>query len=245
MDAVREFSDEMAETQSAGDLYAGLTRCGEGLGFAYITYLAVSVPGQDRPDGSFPFLVSSYPPGWVARYQRKNFLRADPVVLNAMTKLRPLVWGGEDGLGSLDRKQRRVLGEAREYGIHGGVTVPVHGPGSELGLLTVARDHGGRTVRQAGPALMQALLEIGLQTHMAVTRRLMTRTPPAHRGLTDQERHCLEWTARGKTSWEISVILGRAEATVNFHLKNAVAKLNARNKCSAAAKAVAHGLIDL
>lgn len=63
--------------------------------------------------------------------------------------------------------------------------------------------------------------------------------------LTDRERLCLRWTAMGKTSWEISRILDRKEATVNFHLKNAVAKLNVSNRCQAAVVAVRDGLIDL
>jgi len=53
----------------------------------------------------------------------------------------------------------------------------------------------------------------------------------------------LRWTADGKTSSEISCILNIAERTVNFHINNVVAKLNAANKTSAAIKAAMLGLL--
>lgn len=66
-----------------------------------------------------------------------------------------------------------------------------------------------------------------------------------HKGITQRELECLDWTARGKTSWETAVILGISENTVNFHLKNALRKLDANNKCHAIAKAMARGIVRL
>jgi len=63
--------------------------------------------------------------------------------------------------------------------------------------------------------------------------------------LTNRESQCLEWTAKGKTSWEISVILGMAEGTANFHLRNAGVKLGANNRTHAVAKAMEQGLLKI
>ena len=43
--------------------------------------------------------------------------------------------------------------------------------------------------------------------------------------LTQREKTCLQWAAVGKTSWEMGVILGLTERTVNFHIHNACRKL--------------------
>jgi len=59
--------------------------------------------------------------------------------------------------------------------------------------------------------------------------------------LTGREREVLRWVAGGKTSWEISVILRISERTVKFHLVEASRKLNAVNRTSAVAKALARG----
>ena len=54
--------------------------------------------------------------------------------------------------------------------------------------------------------------------------------------LTSREQSCLNWAAHGKTSWEISIILGITERTINFHFQNAYAKLgiSKRSELSAA-----------
>lgn len=62
--------------------------------------------------------------------------------------------------------------------------------------------------------------------------------------LTNRETECLSWTAAGKTSWEISVILGISESTATFHLRNASIKLKASNRTHSVAKALHLGLID-
>ncbi|MFA6607198.1 MAG: helix-turn-helix transcriptional regulator, partial [Sphingomonas sp.] len=39
--------------------------------------------------------------------------------------------------------------------------------------------------------------------------------------LTDRQRDCVLWVARGKSDWEISLILGVSEETVARHIKQA------------------------
>lgn len=47
----------------------------------------------------------------------------------------------------------------------------------------------------------------------------------------------------GKSSWEIGVILRVSENTVNFHLKNAMRKLETNSRTHCLAKAIRPGLI--
>jgi len=61
--------------------------------------------------------------------------------------------------------------------------------------------------------------------------------------LTTREKECILWTAEGKTACEIATILIISEATVVFHLKNVIKKLNVANRSQAVAKAVLLGLI--
>jgi DNA-binding response OmpR family regulator len=63
--------------------------------------------------------------------------------------------------------------------------------------------------------------------------------------LTDRETEALTWSARGKTSDEIAVILGLSRRTVDFHLDNARAKLGVATRIEAVATAVAAQLITL
>lgn len=63
--------------------------------------------------------------------------------------------------------------------------------------------------------------------------------------LSRREREILHWVAYGKTSYEISIIVGLSERTVNFHVANVVSKLNAANRTHAAVKAALMGLINV
>lgn len=62
--------------------------------------------------------------------------------------------------------------------------------------------------------------------------------------LTEREAEVLRWVTDGKTSWEISRILGVSERTVKFHLTNLFAKLDVATRSQAAAKAVRMGLVS-
>ncbi|HUT48376.1 MAG TPA: helix-turn-helix transcriptional regulator [Alphaproteobacteria bacterium] len=75
--------------------------------------------------------------------------------------------------------------------------------------------------------------------------RLLTRRNEQLINLTAREAECLKWTARGKSSWQISQILSLSERTVNFHLSNAMQKLSTQNRTHAVAKALYQGLINI
>jgi DNA-binding NarL/FixJ family response regulator len=62
--------------------------------------------------------------------------------------------------------------------------------------------------------------------------------------LNDREVQSLTWSARGKTSTEIAVILGLSKRTVDFHIENACRKLNVATRIEAAVKASSGRLIE-
>ncbi|PLC50479.1 helix-turn-helix transcriptional regulator [Pollutimonas subterranea] len=61
--------------------------------------------------------------------------------------------------------------------------------------------------------------------------------------LTDRELTCLRWAAVGKTSWEVGVILGLTERTINFHVHNACQKLGVHGRQAAITAAFQSGLM--
>lgn len=61
--------------------------------------------------------------------------------------------------------------------------------------------------------------------------------------LSSREVEVLQWTGDGKTSAEVSEILNISERTVNFHIGNAMTKLNAANKTAAVVRAAILGML--
>ena len=63
--------------------------------------------------------------------------------------------------------------------------------------------------------------------------------------LSERECEILRWTALGKTSDEVAMILGLTTRTVNFHITRILVKLDSKNKIQAAVKALRLHLIHL
>jgi LuxR family transcriptional regulator len=61
--------------------------------------------------------------------------------------------------------------------------------------------------------------------------------------LSPREIEVLKWTGDGKTSSEISDIIHISERTVNFHIGNAITKLNTPNKTAAVIRAAMLGIL--
>jgi DNA-binding CsgD family transcriptional regulator len=61
--------------------------------------------------------------------------------------------------------------------------------------------------------------------------------------LSPRQREVLMWSAEGKTTWETSIIMKCTEATVNYHLRQVIRKLDATNKTHAVSRALHLGLI--
>lgn len=74
---------------------------------------------------------------------------------------------------------------------------------------------------------------------------LRTKSNAIGCSLSSRESEVLTWTAEGKTTWETAQILSLSESTINFHLRRAMKKLGAANKCNAAAMAISQGMISL
>lgn len=72
------------------------------------------------------------------------------------------------------------------------------------------------------------------------------RGEPAPRSaeeLTEREKEVLHLVSRGATNREVAEQLGISESTVSYRMKNILAKLHARNRAEAAARAVQEGVV--
>ncbi|MEW6586703.1 MAG: LuxR C-terminal-related transcriptional regulator [Nitrospirota bacterium] len=83
--------------------------------------------------------------------------------------------------------------------------------------------------------------------HQALGRCLAVyeQVPRGHNCLSCRETEVLKWLKEGKSTWDISVILGISERTVKFHTSNIMQKLDASTRTHAVAIAIEQGLIDI
>lgn len=205
----------------------------------YATDLPLANAGRSQ------FTLGGYPPAWVARYLERDYLQLDPIVAHCHDRSTPLLWQDVQPVGRLagnphQRRIRQMFGEASEFGLGAGISVPLHGPGVAWGLMSFAAE------AQAGMLLADRLPQLHLVahfTHEAARRFARPGLPARLPSLTRRERECLFWASQGKTSWEIGQLLVIAERTVIFHLQNAAQKLGVCGRQAAVARAISLGMI--
>jgi DNA-binding CsgD family transcriptional regulator len=130
--------------------------------------------------------------------------------------------------------------ECRKFGVHSGITIPLHGPGTEVELISLSmRD--GKPRSDFGTSLIYAVT-VQYWSRFGELGRIGYAEIPH---LTGKEIECLKWCKEGKTNWEIGEILLTSEKTVEFHVSNAIRKLGACNRITAVVMGIKHGLISL
>ena len=234
-------ADIQAFTQAttADEITALCRAFGERLGFNAFVY-ALRIPTK-LVDAQL-VIHQTYPVAWTEHYLEHRYYDVDPVLEYCTTNFTPLTW---------DRVQREpgseaasMMNMAEDFGLRAGVSMPVHSPFGELGILSFAIDQGTRDAQQTALAAVPHVQLLSAYLHEAVRRveRLAVSAPEAE--LTMRELECLRWVADGKSSWAIGQIMSLSERTVNFHIERAMGKLNVCNRQHAVAKAIVSGLLQ-
>jgi LuxR family quorum sensing-dependent transcriptional regulator len=83
-----------------------------------------------------------------------------------------------------------------------------------------------------------------MYAHNAIISLREGRKRQSVKRLAPREIECLKWTAAGKSTWDISEILGLSERTVRQYIDGASRKLGAVNRPQAVAEALRHSLIS-
>lgn len=231
---IRERLDAAASLE---DLQGAMSRAVDQLGFAHFTYLLVRRP---EAAGS-TYYFSTYPKSWTDHYEERRYVRADPVMLDAQSSRLPFQWRGESIRRRASKLQLRIFDEAGDFAIRDGMTIPIHGPGGEFAVMSATPSGAGSFDRLFGASQYDMHL-LALHCHGAVGRLLAPGDATPVR-LSPRERECLQWSARGKTAWEVGEILKLSQGTVAWHLNNAKSKLGVYSKSHAVVKAVMLGLI--
>lgn len=182
-------------------------------------------------------LHTTYPEDWVAHYYEANYFAVDPVL-----KAENFVNGHLPWNDRLFSDAPELWSAARDHGLRKGITQCQMLPNRALGFLSVSR-HNVRSRPQDEDDTelrLQVLLDLSLSS---LLRLEDAEVMPKEMKFSKREMEILKWTADGKTSAEISIILSISENTVNFHQKNMQKKFNAPNKTQIACYAAAIGLI--
>jgi DNA-binding CsgD family transcriptional regulator len=211
-------TEELAHDISGADkeeqLFAALSNAADRMGFDLFA-LAFDRRGGGGEGASM--LVHNYPDVWANVYVGFDLSGTDPIRRAGERSMTGFQWCDVDRYIPLSCGDRQLLKVARESGIGDGYTVPRHLPGEASGSCSFAVVPNARI-----PLEMLHAAEIVGAVALAAARQLVGTGSYTRRAvLTERQRECVLWSARGKTAGETAGILGISEETVVRHLKMA------------------------
>jgi len=182
----------------------------------------------------------SFPEQWLQESLSNNYLHLDAVVKENFASYEVQHW-------SVTRKKlyRRedINALSQDFGMrecytHGSRPTAGGQNGSMFCFSSSAMKYEMRTV-----AILEVLIP---HLHLAFSHVYDTMLSERNNTvLSAREKEVLNWLKQGKSSWDMSVILGISKRTVNFHVYNVIQKLGTTNRTQAVAVASRLGLIDL
>lgn len=208
------------------------------LGFDHFIY-ALRVPTNFT--NAQVITLDGFPEGWVKRYFEAAYYECDPVIAWCLKSVVPVRWS--DLVLEPGSRAQCMMVEAADFGMRDGVTMPVHSPQGELGILSLSLDAPPQRAQATTARALPYVQMLANHLHQAV-RSLNGLQQDGGPRLTERERECLAWAADGKTSNEIAQLLGLREPTVNFHMSNAMKKLNAVSRQHGIGKAALQRMIQ-
>jgi LuxR family quorum-sensing system transcriptional regulator CciR len=225
----------MAAATGPDDLADILGRITAEMGYDFFA-LTHHVDLQGAPSSTIR--LHNYPARWVDYFDRNGLAAADPVHRASQRTAIGFAWHHVPHLIPLTREDRRILALATDHGIGEGFTIPVNVPGEATGSCSFATIRG-RPLPHRSLTLAQLIGAVAFEG----ARRIWQVRAPQRGGvarLTDRQRDCLIWAARGKSDWEISVILGISEETVAQHIRQACERYGVQKRTSL----IIHALFD-
>lgn len=208
----------------------------QSLGFEHCAYgLRLPIPISNPQT----VVLNNYCAAWQTRYVSEGYLHTDPTVLHGRKSQLPLIWSEE-----VFRAVPRMWDEAKSFGLCVGWAQSSLDAVGVGGMLTLSRSQNTLSATELASIEVKMRWLVNI-SHFSLSRIFTAnRVKQTQQALTSREIEVLKWTADGKTSGEVSGILAVSEHTVNFHVKNAVVKLQTANKTAAVVRAAMLGLLN-
>lgn len=205
------------------------------LGFSHVLAGIIPVPGMTAEQQVSNVVLHQWPEEWSQRYFTQGYLFEDPTIERVNTSTDPFLWSEIEPMYRNAPAPTRVMGEAREFNLGCGFTVPMVTLEGQTAGFSLASE------RAEVPPMLRGQLQ--MVAIYAFARALALKHKPAPVDLTQREMDILMWMAEGKSDWEIGVILNVSEHLVDKIARKLRAKLNATNRTQTVALALRHNII--
>jgi DNA-binding CsgD family transcriptional regulator len=204
------------------------------LGF---TYVALGAHVDPLRPGQASYVFQNYPAAWIAHYSDARYHLIDPVFRAVERGRTSFDWTAPEFFDDLAWRQRRVLAEAKEFGLRYGRTHAL--------AYTPNFKASGSFVTETpdiDPEAYAAAKLVNIIVHQRAAQLCAAVTGPIPE-LRRRERQCLELCASGLNDEEAACALGVSVATVRRHIERARTRMGVSSRMQAVIRAISSGQI--
>ncbi|MDB5563362.1 MAG: two-component transcriptional regulator LuxR family [Hyphomicrobiales bacterium] len=200
--------------------------------FGFNHYVVAGLPAAGEDPESL-VVVNKWPTAWLDRYREQAYFYDDPVTQWSFSQNKPFFWDEARAGSPVTKRATIIAGEASDMGLVDGMGFPMADPDHWQAVVSLASDTRCRLDRrQKGLMYLASVLFQGRAMEM------LRHEMPTATDLTPRQREILSWVANGKSIWDVSMILGISEDTVEYHLRGARKRLRVVNTTHAVARAL-------
>lgn len=180
---------------------------------------------------------SDWPEAYLAEWTENDYVIHDPITHLAVRATDPFEWADAYAQGTSFGQE--ILDKAKEFGLVDGLSIPIRTDFLPLGIVSI-----GYTDPMS-PETIEFLELVSIHAYTRAKSFDSNLDASVLSPLSKREVDVLTLTAAGKTTWEISIILGIADTTVKSHIRNIISKMGTANKTQAVIKGIQTGQIIL
>lgn len=186
-----------------------------------------------------PFVKTTYPAPWVSRYLMRGYAKIDPILRDGIMRQMPFDWREVD----IPATAHEFLDDAVEHGLGvSGYSIPIIDK-SRRALLSLNSHRLPEKWSAMVARYRDEWRELSFLIHHKAIFELHGEYDPIPQ-LSAREIECLDWTALGKNSIDIAVILNLSEHTTRAYIKSARLKLGGGSIAYTIARAIQLRLIN-
>lgn len=187
-----------------------------------------------------PFVKTTYPAEWIARYLMKDYVKIDPILNEGLERSLPFDWASI----TPDERAIELLMDFQAHGLGAnGYSIPLTDKVGRRALFSLNSAPEVQDWNAIVRANQEDWIELGQLLHKKAIREIFGDVDPIP-ALSPREIETLLWVARGKDHKAIGIILGVSEHTVRVYMRTARLKLDCSSMSQAVAKAGKYRLIN-
>lgn len=204
------------------------------LGF---TYVAIGAHMDPLAPARASYVFQNYPAGWIERFSAQRYHLIDPVFRAVERGLSGFEWTDPAFVSLLSWRQRRILSEAREFGLRFGRTHALSRAVNLRASASLVMD-----APEMDANIWAAVRLTNMLVHQRAAELCAAMSAPLPE-LSRRERECLELCASGLTDEQCAQKLGISVATVRRHIEAARVRFGVSTRTQAAVRAIRSGQI--